>query len=141
MNTLLLTRLLLDFGLLILIWLVQLVIYPSFKYYTHSNLIEWHQLYTTRISYVVMPLMLGQLSLSIIQLWQGISLYTLLSMGIIVLLWLSTFLQFVPLHNNIGGSNFDATTIIELVNKNWIRTFLWTVLFCLTLWQSRFALQ
>jgi len=38
-----LIRLLFDFGLLVLIWLVQLVIYPSFLYYEQDNLKRWHE--------------------------------------------------------------------------------------------------
>ena len=50
-----------DFGLLVLIWMVQLVVYPGFKYYQRERLLEWHARYTSRISYIVGPLMLGQL--------------------------------------------------------------------------------
>ena len=132
-----LTRLLIDFGLVTLIWMVQLIIYPSFKYYTHNDLVEWHQLYMTRISYVVMPLMVGQLIVCIVQLLEGVNWYTLASMVIVALLWFSTFLQFVPLHNQIASGDFQTETLSALVDKNWIRTILWTVLCCLTLWQSR----
>ncbi len=126
-------RLLFDFGLLVLIWIVQLVVYPSFRYYHREQLLEWHQKYTVRITYVVLPLMLGQLLLSAIQLWLGVSWYTGTSIVTIVLLWGLTFLQFVPLHNKISKADFDENTTLKLVQKNWLRTFLWTALFCLSL--------
>jgi uncharacterized membrane protein YjfL (UPF0719 family) len=121
-------RLLLDFGLLVLIWMVQLVIYPSFKYYSQEKLIEWHNSYSLRISYVVFPLMFTQLIISGIQLWDIFSWYTVGSFLIIVLLWGSTFLQFIPLHNKISKGNFDERTTEQLVKKNWWRTILWTTL-------------
>jgi len=129
--SLFLLRLLLDFGLVVLIWIIQLVVYPSFNYYGREQLLEWHEKYTTRITFVVMPLMLGQLVVAGIQLWISPSWYTIGSMGIIVLLWLSTFLQFVPLHGRISDGDFTEATLVELVRKNWVRTFLWTLLFLL----------
>ena len=42
-------RLLLDFGLMVLIWIVQLVIYPGLCYYKSEDLGNWHKIYTGRI--------------------------------------------------------------------------------------------
>lgn len=131
--TLQLFRLLFDFGLLVLIWIVQLVVYPGFKYYKREGLQEWHHRYTVQISYIVFPLMLGQLLVTGIQLWNKLSWYTLGSLLIIVLLWGSTFLQFVPLHNKISKGGFNEKTIVQLVRKNWFRTALWTALFFMSL--------
>ena len=58
------TRLLLDFGLCILIWMVQLIVYPSFLFFSDNNLFTWHKTYTKAIALIVMPLMLGQLRYS-----------------------------------------------------------------------------
>ena len=88
-------RLLFDFGLVVLIWLVQLVVYPGFKYYQREQLLKWHPLYTVQITFVVLPLMFGQLILSVIQLWERLDWYTGISFIVIVLLWGLTFLQFV----------------------------------------------
>ena len=52
-----LARLLIDFGFVVLIWAVQLVIYPSFGFYAKANLFEWHKSYTARVTYIVLPLM------------------------------------------------------------------------------------
>jgi DMSO reductase anchor subunit len=131
--TLQLFRLLFDFGLLVLIWIIQLVVYPGFKYYRREELLEWHHRYTVQISYIVFPLMLGQLLVTGIQLWNKLSWYTLGSLLIIVLLWSSTFLQFVPLHNKISREDFNEKTIVQLVRKNWFRTALWTALFFMSL--------
>lgn len=56
-----LVRLLLDFGLVVLIWIVQLVIYPSLCYYQDKDLAKWHKIYTQRIGVIVGPLMIAQL--------------------------------------------------------------------------------
>ena len=131
--TLPLLRLLFDFGLFVMIWIIQLVVYPGFKYYQRERLLEWHNKYTSRISYVVLPLMLGQLLLSIIQLWGGLSWYTLGNFLVIAFLWGSTFLQFVPLHHAISKGDFNEETILQLVKKNRVRTVLWTLLFLVSL--------
>ena len=127
-------RLLFDFGLLVLIWLVQLVIYPSFQYYSKKELVEWHQRYTIQVTYVVLPLMLGQLIIAILQFKNvnsaPMAQYTELSLLLILALWLSTFLQFVPMHNKISNGDFNEELLLKLVRKNWIRTILWTLLFC-----------
>lgn len=122
-------RLLIDFGLVVLIWIVQRIVYPSFLHYHPKDLINWHSAYTSRFTFIVMPLMLGQLGISIYQLIMKVDPYTVLSLIIIVLIWLSTFLQFVPIHTEISKGKVNQNMLDSLVKKNWIRTFLWTALF------------
>ena len=69
-------RLICDSGLLILIWMVQLVIYPSFSYYKQEDLFKWHETYTKRIAVIVIPLMLGQLITSSIQIYTNLDFYS-----------------------------------------------------------------
>ena len=122
-------RLLFDFGLLVLIWIVQRIVYPGFLHYNAKNLISWHKVYTSRLSFIVMPLMLGQLGITIYQLIMKVELYTVLSINIIIVIWVYTFLQFVPIHAQISKGNASQKMLESLVKKNWIRTFLWTALF------------
>jgi len=118
-----------DFGLLILIWIVQLIIYPSFDYFTKSELIKWHHKYTSRISVIVMPLMISQLGSTILQLSNVQSYKTIISIILIGIVWMSTFLQFVPMHNQISKHKVTDTLLHKLTRLNWIRTFLWTIIF------------
>lgn len=127
-----LARLLIDFGFFVLIWTVQLIIYPSFKFYTKENLFKWHSLYTKRFSIIVMPIMISQLVVSIIQIFQIQNWYTVLSMLIIVALWVLTFVIFVPLHFSIDNNKPIENAAAKLVSKNWIRTVLWTILFMIS---------
>ncbi len=57
-------RLLLDFGLVVLIWIIQRIVYPGFLHYSTENLVVWHRQYTSRFSAIVIPLMLAQLGIS-----------------------------------------------------------------------------
>ena len=122
-------RLLFDFGLLVLIWIIQRIVYPSFLHYNSKDLVNWHKVYTSRLTFIVMPLMLGQLGISIYQLIIEIDLYTVLSLIIIIVIWVATFLQFVPIHAQISKGTVNQKMLDSLIKKNWIRTFLWTGLF------------
>ena len=128
-----LVRLVVDFGFLILIWAVQLIIYPSFNYYNETNLVKWHQLYTKRVAVIVLPLMMLQLILGILHLILEFYWYTVLSLLLIIALWLLTFVVFVPLHMSIDNNTMQKRTCEKLVEKNKFRTFLWSILFLLTL--------
>lgn len=125
-------RLLFDFGLLVLIWMVQLIIYPSFQFYSENDLVPWHEKYMLGISFVVIPLMFGQLITAILQLIHDRNYYSIVSMMLITLVWISTFTQFVPLHDAIASDKATKLLLEELVFKNWIRTGLWTLIFLLT---------
>ena len=39
----------LDFGLFLVLWLVQLIIYPGFYYSADTTFIDWHVSYVKRI--------------------------------------------------------------------------------------------
>ena len=126
-------NLLLDFGLVILIWMIQLIVYPSFINYTKENLIIWHKTYTQRITIIVVPLMLGQLIFSIYKTITEVEFSALVYLLIVLFLWIVTLIKFAPMHQKITNGNFDVKLLISLVHLNWIRTISWTVLFLFSL--------
>ena len=136
-DQILIYKLIPDVGLLVLIWLVQLVIYPSFKYYSASELKLWHNTYTRRITLVVLPLMLSQLVMSIALLlmsnWMS---YYMIDSTLVVLTWILTFVIFVPLHQNIDKFQDAFASIHQLVKYNWIRTILWSLIAFMTIYKS-----
>lgn len=126
------TRLLLDFGLCILIWMVQLIVYPSFTFYNNTQLLTWHKTYTKAIAFIVIPLMLGQLGIAIYQVFLVQNSYTLVSIVLVVFLWGITLLKFAPMHQQISEGNTQIQLLKTLVQTNWIRTIIWTLLFVLS---------
>ena len=126
-------RLLLDFGLFVLIWMVQLLVYPSFLHYSEKSLAEWHKKYTPRISFIVVPLMLGQLMLYGSLLQQAKTLYTISSFVLVLLVWLITFTVFVPKHRAITEGQYTRETLADLVRFNGWRTAIWSAIF---LWNA-----
>ena len=127
--TLELLRVLLDFGLMILIWMVQLLIYPSFSYFSTPALRTWHERYTFNMALIVMPLMFGQLVVYGIEVYHTQTVFTVCGLMIVIALWIFTLSHFVPLHKAINDNTSSQNTLKRLVSSNWIRTVLWTVLF------------
>lgn len=124
-----LLRLLSDFGLVVLIWTVQLIIYPGFRHYQEARLLYWHPKYTGLITIIVAPLMLAQLFVHSLQLFEYNNGYTLLSFILVLLTWILTFIQAVPLHKNLSEGIDTAVSVEKLIRTNWNRTIIWTVLF------------
>ncbi len=104
-------------ALFTLIWLVQLLIYPSFKlaFQNFSECMLHHQ---NRISWVVIPLMTGELIVTVMQ-------KNVILIGIVGLIWLSTAFIQVPLHKKL--LNNSPELVERLIQSNWIRTILWTI--------------
>ena len=114
-----------DSGLLILIWMVQLIIYPGFKYVDENSFLEHHKWYMRQISIIVVPLMFAQVGLEITSIINGnISIHRII---LICLVWASTFLLSVPIHNKLLKGK-DLNQIGSLVKTNWPRTIIWTAI-------------
>ena len=120
---------LIDFGLLVFIWTIQLVVYPSFKYFPPSSLSKWHAIYTGSVSIIVIPLMVSQVALHGWRVSDGFSPDRLLTFLLVVSTWVVTFFIFLPLHNRISLNQELTQNLANLVSYNWIRTVLWSLIF------------
>lgn len=116
-----------DAALAVLIWLVQLIIYPSFFYAEPAGFIEWHGKYAQRISCIVIPLMFAQAGGVIFKLIQHPGRWNLVAAIAVVTAWLATFTLSVPCHRRLQKTGKDEPTIARLVMTNWIRTAGWTI--------------
>ena len=81
-----------------------------------------------------LPLMLAQVGLKGMQLLTHFSTLALISALLVGLVWLSTFLQAVPLHNRIAAGPATDETLARLVQVNGLRTALWTLVLALDVW-------
>ena len=116
-----------SWGLFILIWLVQLIIYPGFHKIPREKFAAYHRWYVTRISSVVLPLMVGELVLTIWWVLSGNYSSISVSVGSLVFaVWLSTFALQIPIHNQLQKGKNDIR-IQRLVATNWIRTAAWSL--------------
>jgi len=115
-----------NFGLCVLIWLVQLVIYPSFAVIEKSQFPQWHKRYTNRISLIVIPLMLSQVILLGRLIYHSSFNTVFLIQGLLILAaWVVTFALSVPCHRELS-KNKDLSQINRLIATNWLRTSAWT---------------
>ncbi|PKA99983.1 hypothetical protein B0O79_3707 [Flavobacteriaceae bacterium MAR_2009_75] len=122
-----------DFALVVLIWLVQLIIYPSFKYIPRHDLLNWHQRYVKRMGIIVVPLMLGQVALMSLQVFKQISSYSVGVLLLVLVQWIITLSFFAPMHQKISSDKYSEENLNQLVKTNWIRTVVYTIIF---LWGS-----
>ena len=110
-----------------ILWFVQIVHYPLFLAIPKQGLIHYSERHQVRISSLVMPGMLIEISSL---LWLGKDFFGLLIWKALILctliVWGSTFFIQVPLHKQLTISpNYDD--IQKLIKTNWLRTIFWTV--------------
>ena len=112
-----------------IIWFVQLVQYPSFAEVDPASFPEFHAHHSTRISVIVAPLMILEAVSAIAFVWTPLRVQTQwqiwLGLGLLAVIWASTFLLQVPAHSRLA-SGFDESTWRALVQTNWIRTIAWS---------------
>lgn len=125
MNNLLIIYNLVSMGMFVIIWFIQLTHYPMFENIDEKCFSEAMEFHQRTISYIVMPLMLVELGLTVFFVLEGRFLGFPLA-AIVSLIWLSTFFIQVPLHNKLLKKK-DSTKIRLLVKSNWIRTILWSI--------------
>lgn len=122
-------RIVIDFGLVVLIWIVQLIVYPGYSFYSDENLLKWHKYYTPRITVVVAPMMFVQMGIAIYLSLFEFSIPNLIYFLLVLSTWVSTFSYFVPLHQKIEANQEIKPSAKKLTFGNWIRTFQWTLTF------------
>lgn len=122
-----------DFGLVILIWMTQLIVYPGFLHYPADKLLQWHAKYTPVIMVIVGPLMLLQVLLHGFEFLREMNALRAVTLLLILVVWLHTFLVAVPLHNELTQGVDPLAAAEKLVRVNWFRTAVWTVIFLLSL--------
>ncbi len=128
-------RLVVDFGLVVLIWLVQLIIYPSFRHVDPALFGRWHASYMHLISFFVIPLMFAQVGLTGWAVLRDPGAWNLMAVAGVLAAWASTFIWSAPCHAQLQTAGHDLSIINRLVGTNWVRTSAWTAVF-LAAWQS-----
>jgi hypothetical protein len=126
---LLLTHLAATWYLVGLCWLVQRVQYPLMALVGRASFPIYEAAHVDRIGPVVAPVMLVEL-VSGGLLWAiGGEAFRhpifVAALTLIAVIWLSTFIVQVPLHDLLGRG-FDPDHHAALVRTNWIRTLVWS---------------
>ena len=134
-----LVRILVDFGMFVLIWLVQVIIYPGFQFADAHQFSGWHHIYTNRITCFVLPLMFLQVGIYASNLLLDVHSLDLISSFLIALAWLMTFIWIIPVHGSIERK-LETAQINKLVRLNWFRTWSWTAVFGINLFKMNFSI-
>lgn len=108
-----------------IIWFVQRVHYPMLHLSNGPNAAGGHAEYTRRMGVVVMPVMLAELGLQLHWTLRQPSSASWTGAGLLLTVWLSTFLLQVPCHTRLQ-EHFDPAVQRKLVLSNWIRTLAWS---------------
>ena len=127
MSILTISNIAVSWGLLLLIWLVQVIIYPGFHRIPRERFPDYHRWYVVRIGIFVMPLMLAELLVTAAWLWTGCDMIPAsISAAAVAVVWLSTATLQVPIHRRLQHGR-DTDLIQRLVASNWIRTVAWSI--------------
>jgi hypothetical protein len=112
-----------------LIWTIQIVHYPLFKLIGEPETLTYHAKHMSLITPLVAPLMILELITQSSLLILDFSGIQAIRAFLLVLIWFSTFLIQVPLHEKIQkASGVERIKLIDqLVRTNWIRTLTWSI--------------
>ena len=110
------------------IWIIQLVHYPSFHFIELNQYTTFQRFHMSRISYVVIPAMLTELFtlILIIISMDQVDPIILASALLLIVIWLMTAVFFSGVHQKLT-LGYDQVVVEKLVKLNWGRTLLWTL--------------
>lgn len=113
-----------------LIWFVQLVHYPAYRYVGEAEFRRYQTHHQRATAWVVGPPMLVEVtSAAALVVWPvaGIPLvWGWLGLGLLAMIWASTAFWQVPEHTRLVVSGRQAD-VERLVSSNWLRTIGWTL--------------
>lgn len=119
------------------IWIIQILHYPTFFYINESDFSKFHEFHFSRITWIVAPLMFLELvSASFLWFLEMNSIFYRLNLVLVIFVWFVTFFVSVPIHNQLLKGK-DLNQIKRLVFTNWIRTGVWTFRFGLCFFLSQ----
>lgn len=125
-DNLLLLNLVLSLFMTGLIWTIQLVHYPAFRYVEIQKFSEFAQFHQKAITPITaLPMILEILVAGLLMILLPHAL-VILNFMLLLLVWAATFFLSVPCHSRLLAGH-DYATIEKLIQTNWIRTALWTL--------------
>tara|TARA_B100001287_G_scaffold259234_1_gene246249 strand:- start:328 stop:750 length:423 start_codon:yes stop_codon:yes gene_type:complete len=109
------------------IWLVQILHYPTFLFIDNERYTEFQNFHMKNISFLIIPLMLLEFSTGFFLLFftNVIDFYFSISFSLLVLIWLITAMFFSKYHSALANK-YERGIILKLIRLNWVRTFFWT---------------
>ena len=132
-----LVQLAVDTAMFVLIWVVQLIIYPSFRIMKPDLFQDWHNGYMRKISFIVGPAMLIQMISHGYEVFAHSGVIPVVQTCLILIIWVQTFIVAVPLHQNLSEEP-TPQDFKRIVSTNWLRTILWSLIWMISLFRVFF---
>ena len=114
------------------IWIIQLIHYPSFRFVDFKEFNSFQNFHTKTITFIVGPMMVLEIFTAFyLLLISDFSTYWIVQILLLILIWLCTAFLSVPIHNLLAQPHINNTERLQiikvLVNTNWPRTILWSM--------------
>ena len=108
------------------IWVIQLLHYPSFHFIGDQKYIEFQHFHMQRISIIVIPAMLTELASALLLAYFFESSLTIILLALVIGNWAITLIFFTNMHQKLTDG-YDHSIVNRLVQINWSRTGLWSL--------------
>ena len=118
-----------DFAMFVVIWVVQIIIYPAFRFISEDDFQQWHSKYCNQISIFVLPLMVTQILECVTSCFFVGDTASWVRLVGVSLAWCVTFFHSARKHQNLSTQGKRMMVIESLLAGNWIRTLLWSLVF------------
>ena len=109
-----------------IIWIIQMVHYPTFRFIKGQNFTSFSTFHVKSISTIVLPLMLIELMTATLLIVVSPNDFFYINLTLLVITWGVTFLVSMPIHKALL-IRYDSLAIENLIKTNWLRTILWTI--------------
>ena len=109
-----------------IIWIIQLLHYPTFNFISKKKYVEFQHFHMMRISFIVIPFMVLELTSAILLAYFFKAAITIILLVLLLGIWVITFIFFTEMHQKLTGG-YDRTIVYKLVQTNWSRTALWSL--------------
>ena len=108
------------------IWVIQLLHYPSFHFINEKKYVEFQYFHMLRISFIVIPAMLTELASALLLAYFFRYSLTIILLVLVLGIWGITFIFFTNMHDKLTDG-YDRHIVDRLVKINWSRTTLWSL--------------
>lgn len=109
-----------------LIWLIQLVHYPTFKYVDKNNFTDFSDFHTKQITKIVLPAMLLEIATSAVLIYLNFNILFVINFILNSIIFITTFFLSVPKHEKLKIEK-NKFIINSLILTNWPRTLIWSL--------------